>query len=150
MSEQLRIRPCELKDANAFITNLHRHHKKVTGHRFSISVFAGDKMVGVATIGRPVARMSDQRSILEVTRLCTDGAKNACSALYAAAARIGRELGYKSIQTFILGSEPGTSLIASGWTLVGTSAGGSWCTPTRHRDDNHPLESKVKYAKVLN
>src|SRR5579859_562950 len=111
----MKIRPCELRDANAFVERLHRHHKKVQGHRFSIGLWDEDKLVGVAIVGRPVARMTDHTKVLEVTRLCTDGTKNACSALYSAAARVGKELGYERIQTFILESEPGTSLIATGW-----------------------------------
>src|SRR4051812_39381145 len=71
---KLVIRPCELKDANAFITELHRHHKRVQGHRFSQSVWLDDiVLVGVACTGRPVARKTDQRNVVEVTRLCTDG-----------------------------------------------------------------------------
>ena len=42
--------------------------------------------------------------VVEVTRLCTDGTKNACSFLYGAAARIAKEMGYKQIQTYILES----------------------------------------------
>lgn len=143
----MKIKPCELKDANAFVQSLHRHHKKVQGHRFSISAVKGDKVVGVAIIGRPVARMTDHTTTLEVTR--TDGTKNCCSFLYSAAARIGKEMGYNSIQTFILKSEPGTSLIASGWNRISDSNGGTWSRPSRGRIDKAPLEQKVKYAKTL-
>lgn len=106
-------------------------------------------MVGVICVGRPVARMTDQRKVLEVTRLCTDGTKNACSKLYAAAARVGKEMGYEKIQTFILESEPGTSLIASGWIKAAESGGGSWSRPSRGRTDKAPLDRKVRYDKVL-
>lgn len=27
----------ELKEANAFVSNFHRHHKPVVGHRFSVA-----------------------------------------------------------------------------------------------------------------
>lgn len=144
------IRPCELKDANEFIARLHRHHKPVVGHRFSIAAWDGDELRGVAVIGRPVARMTDQRRIVEVTRLCTDGTKNACSALYAAAARIAREMGYDLIQTFILASESGVSLKASGWEYAGPSAGGDWNRPSRgNRRVDQPMEPKVKWWKRL-
>lgn len=94
----MKIAHIELDEANDFIALMHRHHKPVQGHRFSIAALVGPKLVGVAVVGRPVARMTDQRMTLEVTRLATDGQKNACSFLYAAAARCGAELGYAAIQ----------------------------------------------------
>jgi hypothetical protein len=143
----------ELKEANAFISQLHRHHDPVQGHRFSIGYEKDGKLVGVATIGRPVARHTNQKEVLEVTRLCTDGTPNACSALYSGAARIARAMGYKTIQTFILESEPGTSLIASGWEFSGYSGGGAWSGTYgegKPRKNTHPQERKQKWAKVVN
>lgn len=122
----LKIAQCELKDANIFIAEHHRHHKPVCGHRFSIRVVDGDRTVGVAVVGRPVARGCNAQKVLEVTRLCTDGTKNACSILYAACARIGRELGYESIQTYVLESESAVSLVASGWKFSHATKGGHW------------------------
>lgn len=149
---RFQIRPCELKDANAFVARLHRHHKPVVGHRFSIGCWLQDAaLVGVAIIGRPVARMTNQRQVVEVTRLCTDGTAHACSALYAAAARIAKEIGYAKIQTFILESEPGTSLKASGWAWERASAGGDWNVPSRGgRRTDQPMVPKQRWGKVLN
>lgn len=107
--------PLELREANEFIENNHRHHKRVQGHRFSIGVVDKDnKIIGCAVVGRPVSGI-DPKRVLEVTRLCTDGTVNVCSMLYSAAARAGKALGYEKIQTYIYKSEPGTSLLASGW-----------------------------------
>jgi hypothetical protein len=140
----------ELSEANVFVSSLHRHHKPVTGHRFSIGAMEHGKLVGVAIIGRPVARMTDQKHVAEVTRLCTDGTKNACSFLYSLAARICKMMGFKSIQTFILESEPGTTLRASGWIMVGKSKGGDWNCPSRGgRRTDQPMEAKVKWQKLL-
>jgi hypothetical protein len=147
----LRIVPVELKEANQFILNLHRHHKPVQGHRFSIGVQKNGILAGVATIGRPVARLTNAKEVLEVTRLCTDGTKNACSALYSAAARIGKEMGYLKIQSFILDSENGSSLKASGWLFESTSAGGQWKhTDGKPRRTDQPTCPKHKYSKILN
>lgn len=122
---RLTVRPCELKDANAFVGSLHRHHKPVVGHRFSIRVVdETGKTRGVAIVGRPVAKSYDQGRVLEVTRLCTDGTRNACSMLYQAAGRVGKAMGYDRIQTYILESESGVSLVASGWRMVAISKGG--------------------------
>lgn len=84
----LTVKPISLKDANDYIIENHRHHDKVSGHKFSISVYDGDRLCGVATVGRPLSRLLDNGNTLEVTRLCTDGTRNACSILYARCARI--------------------------------------------------------------
>lgn len=112
---RLHVVQMELRDANEFVAKHHRHHKPVQGHRFSIGAATDDgEVVAVAIVGRPTSGL-DPRSILEVVRMCSDGTFNACSFLYAAAARIGKELGYKRIQTYIFAEEPGTTLKASGW-----------------------------------
>lgn len=132
----------ELADANAFVAEYHRHHKPVVGHRFSIGAVFNDRLVGVAIVGRPVARMRDDGLTVEVTRLCTDGTKDACSFLYGACARAAFALGFKRIGTYILASEPGTSLTAAGWRLIGETKGGSWSRPSRSRTDKHPTGQK--------
>jgi hypothetical protein len=147
----LRIVPLELRDLNSLVAVLHRHHKPVQGHRFSLGVEHEGRIVGGVSVGRPTARMTDQRKVLEVTRLVTDGTKNACSALYSAAARVGKEMGYARIQTFILESEPGISLKAAGWVFEQDSAGGDWTRlskPDRRQDQ--PQCKKQRWGKILN
>lgn len=126
----MKVVPLTLRQANELVASLHRHHKPVVGHRFSQGAMEDGKLVGAAITGRPVAAKGDtnerQYVIASVTRLVTDGTKNACSFLYAAAARAARELGYEEIETFILESEPGTSLKAAGWTMTGTTPARSW------------------------
>ncbi|GAH46961.1 unnamed protein product, partial [marine sediment metagenome] len=112
------IVPIKLKEAKEFVKRHHRHHNPPVGHICSLAVACDDKIVGVAIIGRPIARALDKGFTAEVTRLCTDGTQNACSALYAAAWRAARSLGYKKLITYILNTEPGTSLIAAGWKCV--------------------------------
>lgn len=135
--------PIELAEANAFLVEHHRHHKSVIGHKFSIGAAIGEKMVGVVIVGRPVARMRDDGMTLEVTRLAVDGTANACSFLYGAAARACFALGYKRIGTYILASEPGTTLKAAGWRLIGSAGGGSWNRKERPRIDKHPTQNKL-------
>lgn len=145
----LRIVPITQKAAKAFVTEKHRHHKAPVGSVFQVAVSDGENIRGVAMVGRPVARALDDGATLEVNRLCTDGASNACSMLYAAAKRIARELGWRKLITYILGSEPGTSLKATGWICEGKRGGGSWDTPSRRREDAHPVETKLMWSVDL-
>lgn len=122
--DKLNVRPISLKEANAFIIANHRHHDKVQGHKFSEAVYKGDKLVGVACVGRPVSRHLDDGKTLEVTRLCTDGTYNACSILYSRCAKISKDMGYSKIITYILDTESGVSLKASGWHCEEKDVGG--------------------------
>lgn len=129
------VTPIHLKEANDFVGRLHRHHKPVVGHKFSLSLRKDDELCGVLIAGRPVARRLDDGFTLEVTRCCTDGTPNACSKLYGAARRIAKEMGYRKIITYILASEPGTTLKAAGWIFAGEAGGGNWNCQSRPRKD---------------
>ena len=147
----LYVVPLELSQANELVARWHRHHKPVVGHRFSIGVVdEKGELHGAAIVGRPVARLTDHRTTLEVTRLVTDGSPNACSMLYAAAARAGKALGYRKIQTFILDSETGVTLRAAGWEFEQDSQGGLWVhTDGKPRRDDQPTCPKQRWAKRL-
>lgn len=142
--------PLTLLQANELIAAWHRHHKPVQGHRFSIGVMTDGAIVGAAVVGRPVARKTDQYLVAEVTRLVTNGHKNACSYLYSACSRIAREMGFERIQTFILKEESGNSLIAAGWTFEGMtdSKPEKWHSRVDRRTDQ-PAESKQRWFKEL-
>lgn len=137
-----------LDEANAFVAEHHRHHKPVVGHVFSIGAAESDRIVGVAIVGRPVSRRRDDGVTAEVTRLCTDGTKDACSFLYGAAAKAAFALGFKRIGTYILAAEPGTSLTAAGWRLLYETPGRSWSCPSRPRIDKHPLQKKLLFERT--
>lgn len=100
-------------------------------------------------MGRPVARHNDDGWTCEVTRVATDGCKNACSALYGAAWRAAKALGYRRLITYTLASEPGTSLRAAGWRVIGQVKGRSWWTPTRPRFDKHPTLDKIAWEAPM-
>ena len=55
----LYLTPLSLREANAFVDRHHRHHKAVTGHKFSIGCSQDGQLVGVAIMGRPVSRYLD-------------------------------------------------------------------------------------------
>lgn len=144
--------PLELAEANALVARWHRHHQPSQGHRFSLGVVDGDGVLhGAAIVGRPVARLAGSpRDVLEVVRLVTDGTYNCCSILYAASARAGHAMGYRRIQTYVLGSELGTSLKAAGWTDEGDAGGGQWKhTDGKARRTDQPTEAKRRWAKSL-
>lgn len=77
------------------------------------AAYADGRLVGVAVAGRPVARALADGLTVEVTRVCTDGTRNACSALLGASRRVALVLGYQRGITYTLASEPGTSLRAA-------------------------------------
>lgn len=146
----MHVFPLTLAQANKLVADLHRHHKPVQGHRFSIGAMKGGKVVGAAIVGRPTGRKNPQYEWCEVTRLVTDGTKNACSFLYGATARIAKEMGFVRIQTFILEEEGGTSLRAAGWKMDAVSAGGDWNVPSRGgRRTDQPQQPKHRYFKLL-
>lgn len=138
-----------LDEANAFVEAHHRHHRPVVGHLFSLGAALDERIVGVVIVGRPVARMRDDGLTAEVTRLCTDGTRNACSFLYGAAARAAFALGFKRIGTYILAEEPGTSLTAAGWRCIGEAGGGSWGRKDRPRVDKFPTQGKLLFETEI-
>ena len=144
----LEIVPITLAEANIFVADHHRHHIPVVGHKFSIGLSDGESIRGVAIIGRPVARGNDTGWILEVTRCCTDGVKNGCSTLYAAAWRAVRAMGYRKLITYTLQTETGSSLRAAGWRVVAQTKGGSWNCQSRPRVDKHPLQGKLRWEAI--
>lgn len=138
--------PLPLAEANAFVAEHHRHHGRVVGHKFSLGVAdRTNEIRGVAIVGRPVARSLDDGLTLEITRVATDGSKDACSALYGAARRATFALGYKKLITYTLASESGHSLKASGYRLVGEVTGRSWSCDSRPRIDTHPTQNKLRW-----
>ena len=145
----LEIVPMTLREANAYVEQNHRHHGPVAGHKYSIGLSDGEKIVGVAIVGRPVSRHLDDGWTLEVNRLCTDGTKNACSMLYAAAWRAARAMGYKRLVTYILESENGASLRAAGWKCVGQAGGLRWTGERRPEVDLYPAQMKIRFEQVV-
>lgn len=153
MTKRIKPVPLTLKQLNAFVSEHHRHHKPVQGHRFSLGALNTDgTLVGACSVGRPVARGCDPYTTAEVTRLVTDGSSNVCSFLYGACARICKEMGFKKIQTYILQEEPGVSLKASGWVFEGDTAGGDWNHSAAYkgkRRNDQPQGPKQRWAKIL-
>jgi L-amino acid N-acyltransferase YncA len=141
----LSLLPVTLREARAFVAKHHRHHRPPQGGLFAVGVEECGHVRGVAIVGKPVARMLADDFTAEVTRLCTDGHRNACSMLYAAAWRAARALGYRRLLTYTLAEEGGASLKAAGWKLIGEAGGGSWSRKERPRVDTHPTQQKLRW-----
>jgi hypothetical protein len=139
------IVPISFSEACSFVKFYHRHKKPPVGHKFSIALANDNVIVGVAMVGRPVSRTLDNGWTLEVNRLATDGTKNACSKLYAAAWRATRSLGYKLLITYILDTEPGTSLKAAGWKKIGLAGGSPWNHKSRPRFEIDEPQMKIRF-----
>lgn len=124
----LRLVPVRFRDACGFVTMWHRHHAPPPGCKFCI---------GVAIVGRPVARMYDDGLTLEVNRTATDGIPNANSMLYGAAWNAAKALGYRRLITYTQAGESGASLRGAGWrTIAERPPRPGWDVPSRPRTPN--------------
>lgn len=132
----LQLTPVFFAEAADFVKRHHRHHDAPIGHVFSIGLADenGD-LVGVAIIGRPVARLLDDGYTLEVNRTCIlEGSRNANSMLYGAAWRATKALGYRRLITYTQDGESGASLRGAGWREIATRPPrAGWDRPARPR-----------------
>lgn len=104
-----------------------------------------EKIVGCAIVGKPVARMLNDGGTVEITRLCTDGTRNACSFLYRVCVRVARAMGYQRVLTYTLCSEGGASLRGAGFRIARVTKAQSWSRPSRERTDKHPIQEKFRW-----
>lgn len=141
----LYLSPITLREANAFVARHHRHHKPTRGCIVTLAVSDETGVRGVAIVGRPVARRLQDSWTAEVNRVCTDGARNACSMLYGAAWRAVKALGYKRLVTYTLPEESGASLRAAGWRCIGEAGGGNWNKTSRPRVDSDHQQLKLRW-----
>ena len=121
----LELLPLTLREANDFVESFHRHNGRTTrnGGKYAIAASDGDGMVGVAIVGRPLARKLCDGYTAEVLRLCTtdNSPKNVCSMLYAACWRAWKAMGGRKLITYTLATENGASLRAADWKIVAES-----------------------------
>jgi hypothetical protein len=168
----LQLAGVALEDARAFVAAHHRHNVAPRGWRWGHAAVNGGARVAVATVGQPVARGLDHRTVVEVTRLCVDATLepglvwNACSQLYGAAAREAQARGFQHVVTYTMADEAGTSLKAAGYRLVDSALrpvdvmnpadlqrarvrGKTWHTKSRPRVDQAPTCDKWRWARAL-
>ncbi len=133
---KLEIRPLGVRAACAEVARLHRHLPRIVGGLFATSVFVGDELVGVGVASQPKARLSRDGFTVEITRIATDGHRNACSKLYGALMRASAAVGYRRAITFTRLQEPGTSLRAAGFVDDGLTREQSWSRPSHGRGEH--------------
>jgi len=116
----------------------HRHSLPPVGDlgiRVGVATEDGT-LVGVGCAGRPVARAYMDGFTVEVTRVATDGTRNATSMIYGALARQAFAAGYTRVITYTEQHESGSALRAVGWRVIAERpARTGWNHPSRPRDD---------------
>lgn len=133
----IELAPILFRDAKAFVAKHHRHHRPPVGMKFCVAATVEGIVVGVAIAGRPVARMLDDQRTIEVTRVATDGTRNANSMLYGAIWRAAKALGYRKAITYTQDGETGVSLRAAGWVAVSEiEPTKGWTRPSRERESH--------------
>ena len=128
---RLHTEPLPFDQAKAYVARHHRHNEPPLGHVFSVGCYFDGVLVGVAIVGRPVARALDNGTTLEVTRVCTQGHPDACSKLYAACQQRARLRGCRKLITYTLQSEKAASVRAANFRLASGRAGGARWTGKR-------------------
>lgn len=124
----LTIVPINLREANDFVENFHRHNGRIQrdGGKFAIAVLDEQgEMWGVGIVARPLARTLDDGLTAEIRRTCVrDGApRNANSMLLGRCWRIWEQMGGKRMITYTLSSESGASLRGAGFRIMGEAKG---------------------------
>jgi hypothetical protein len=145
----LDIAPCTVKAATKKVREWHRHLPDIQGGLFAAQCVDPDgNCLGVAIAGNP-SRVWQGQAKLVIQRVATQGAENACSALYGALCRAAKALGYREVWTYTLPHEPGTSLRAAGFEDMGLTDGGEWDRPSRARKPAVKPERKRRWLRRL-
>ncbi len=154
----LRLEQIEQRDAKQFVRDHHANHPAPpAGWRWGHAVYNGSDLIGVAMVGRAVARMIDPATTVEVNRDCVrrDVPKaltwNACSMLYGAACREAAKRGFTKVVTYTLESEDGGSLRASGFVPVAKVKGRGWGCKSRPRAEASSAQraDKIRWERQV-
>lgn len=152
---QLRTAPIGFRTARGFVAMHHAHCGPPVVARFSAGVWNGWSLLGVATLGNPVARALCGRGTIELNRLCvrrdTPAALrwNAASMLLGWCAKEAASRGFREIVSYVLATEPATSLIAAGWEAQTKVRARGWHSQIRPRSDRNAWVEKVRWGKPL-
>lgn len=151
----MRIAPLTLREANDFVERHHRHSARTSndGGKFAIGLEHDGDLVGVAIVGRPIARLLQVEGAAELLRLCTSPAapKGSGSKLYTRAMRIWQLMGGTKFHTYTLAKESGDSMRGAGMkNPVAEIGGAQWDRgrrPRRHKTIHD--EPKARWSEDL-
>ena len=148
---KLHTRAITFAQAKELIEDWHNHLSPPAGWKFGLALQDDVGIVGVTTVGRPVARKLDDGATLEITRcaLMDKGIKNAASMMIGAACKSGKSMGDSRMISYTLDDEDGVAYKAAGFHNDQTSKGGRWSRSSRDRKDNHPTCPKRRWVKYL-
>lgn len=145
----MRVAPITVKQALLRVKQWHRHLPELQGGLFAVQLVDEEGCcLGVGIAGTP-PRVWNGTGRIVVSRVATNGASNACSAIYGALCRAAKALGYREVWTYTLPSEPGTSLRAAGFTAAGFTSGGTHDRPSRARNAPVRAEPKQRWVRML-
>lgn len=151
----MRIVPLTLREANDFVEQWHRHSARTSndGGKYAIGLTYSGQLVGVAIVGRPVARMLQVDGAAELLRLCTSPSapKGSASKLYSRAKRIWQLMGGVTIHTYTLKHESGASLRGAGIHEAAAEVKPQqWTRPSREREERALYDQpKQRWTETL-
>lgn len=154
----MKIVPLTLREANDFVDKHHRHSARTSndGGKYAIGLLHAGELVGVAIVGRPVARLLQEDGAAELLRCCTcPGApKGAESKLNTRAKRIWQLMGGTRWHTYTLIRESRASIRGTfGPNRCEPAAvvrGRRWDTPSRPRSARAiEAEDKLRWDWAL-
>lgn len=151
----MKIVPLILREANDFVERWHRHSARTSndGGKFAIGLEHEGQLVGVAIVGRPVARLLQVPGAAELLRLCTSPAapKGAGSKLYSRAKRIWQLMGGTKLHTYTLTRESGATMRGAGIHEHAAEVGEQqWDRPSRPRDERAVYdEAKLRWTEDI-
>jgi hypothetical protein len=146
---RLEVVPVTVKAARRLVKTWHRHLKISGNGLFAAGLLVDGRLSGVAVASNPARVWQKQRKFVISRVAVVEDVKNGCSKLYGAICRAGQAIGYLEAWTYTLPEEPGTSLLAAGFTDMGLTSGGEWSRTKRPRAKAVRSEPKRRWMRRL-
>lgn len=151
-------RPIYQREAKRYIAEYHSHSGVAlpAGWLFGTAAYKDGELAGVGMAGRPEGRGLDKGLNVEITRVCTLGIRNACSAIYAGLCQAAKGIGFERAYTYTLASECAACPRAAGFELdQQLPERGGWDNGRARVEVNllgeqrTPTEAKVRWVRRL-
>lgn len=122
------VRPITRSAARAVVAKWHSHHTAHLGETLALGWFSDGDPVACVVMGRPSARLLDNGTTWEVTRLCIgpDAPPCAASRLLGAASRAAEACGIRRLISYTRSDERGTCYKAANWRPTAIVKGQPW------------------------